>query len=133
MLALAATVVCFLDVLTSEKRENILILDDSTYDRSRSRMVEMLAWIYDHASGRSLKGFKLLTLGWSDGNSFLPLDFVLCSSAREDNQLQGIRKKLDKRGCGHKRRVEALRKSTKRLESMGKRALKLGIRADYIS
>jgi len=132
MLALVTTVVRFIDILTSDEREKVLIFDDSTYDRSRSKVVELLAWIYDHNSGRSLKGFKLLTLGWSDGNSFLPLDFVLCSSAKADKRLQGIKKKLDKRNCGYKRRVEALTKSTDHLETMVKRVLRLGIRADYI-
>ena len=132
MLALVATVVRFIDVLTSEDREKVLIFDDSTYDRSRSKVVELLAWIYDHNSGRSLKGFKLLTLGWSDGNSFLPLDFVLCSSARASKRIQGITKELDKRTCGYKRRFEAVTKSTEHLEIMVKRVLRLGIRADYI-
>jgi hypothetical protein len=132
MLALVGTVVRFLDVLTSEEREKVLIFDDSTYDRSRSKVVELLAWIYDHNSHRSLKGFKLLTLGWSDGNSFLPLDFVLCSSAKADKRVQGIKKELDKRTCGYKRRIEAMTKSTDHLETMVKRVLRLGIRADYI-
>lgn len=132
MLSMVATVVRFIDVLTSEEREKVLIFDDSTYDRSRSKVVELLAWIYDHNSGRSLKGFKLLTLGWSDGNSFLPLDFVLCSSTKKEKRLQGIKKEVDKRSCGYKRRLEAVTKSTDHLESMVKRALRFGIRADYI-
>ena len=132
MLALVAVVVRFFDVLTSEEREKVLIFDDSTYDRSRSKMVELLSWVRDHNSGRTLKGFKLLTLGWSDGNSFLPLDFVLCSSAKPNKRLQGIGKELDKRSCGYKRRVEALKKSTDHLETMVKRAFNSGIRADYL-
>jgi len=132
MLTLVAVVVRFFDTLTNEEREKVLIFDDSTYDRSRSKVVELLAWIYDHNSGRNLKGFKLLTLGWSDGNSFLPLDFVLCSSTKEDKRLQGITKELDKRSCGYKRRVEAITKSTDHLEAMVKRAISFGIRADYV-
>lgn len=132
MLKLVAIVARCFDMLTSEEREKVLIFDDSTYDRSRSKMVELLAWIHDHNSGRNLKGFKLLTLGWSDGNSFLPLDFVLCSSTKSDKRLQGITKELDKRSCGYKRRVEALTKSTDHLETMVKRAINFGLRADYI-
>lgn len=132
MLTLAAIVARFFDVLTDEKREKVLIFDDSTYDRSRSKVVELLAWIYDHNSGRNLKGFKLLSLGWSDGNSFLPLDFVLCSSTKSNKRLQGITKELDKRNCGYKRRVEALTRSTEHLEAMVKRAINFGLRADYI-
>ena len=132
MLALVTIVVRCIDVLTNAQRERVLIFDDSTYDRSRSKVVELLAWIYDHNSGRHLKGFKLLTLGWSDGNTFLPLDFVLCSSTKASKRIQGIKKILDKRSCGYKRRLEATTKSTEHLETMVKRVLRLGVRADYI-
>lgn len=132
LLALAARVVNYFSSLTSSTREKVLIIDDSTYDRSRSKVVELLAWIFDHTRGTSLKGFKLLTMGWSDGFTFVPLDFVLCSSTKESKRVQEIRKVPDKRSCGYKRRLEAITKSTSHLESMVKRALALGIRADYI-
>ena len=132
LLGLVTVVVRFMDVLTSEQREKVLIIDDSTYDRSRSKVVELLAWVHDHNRNRSLKGFKLLTLGWSDGVSFLPLDFTLCSSAKANKRIQGIKKELDKRCCGYKRRMEAMAKSTKQLEPMVKRVLTRGIRADYL-
>ena len=132
LLGLVTVVVRFMDVLTSERREKVLIIDDSTYDRSRSKVVELLAWVHDHNRNRSLKGFKLLTLGWSDGVSFLPLDFTLCSSAKATKRIQGIKKELDKRCCGYKRRMEAIAKSTNHLELMVKRVLARGIRADYL-
>lgn len=132
LLGLVTVLVRFMDVLTSEQREKVLIIDDSTYDRSRSKVVELLAWIHDHNANRSLKGFKLMTLGWSDGVSFLPLDFILCSSTKASKRLQGIRKEVDKRCCGYKRRLEAMAKSTEHLESMVKRVPALGIRADYL-
>ncbi len=132
MLVMAYQAVGFFSRLTSQTREKVLIFDDSTYDRSRSKAVELLAWIFDHNSGKSLKGFKLLTLGWSDGFSFLPLDFVLCSSAKAEKRVQGIKKALDKRTCGYKRRLEATTKSTEHLESMVKRVIGHGIRADYL-
>ena len=132
LLNLAMRVISFFNVLTDEKRERVLIFDDSTYDRSRSKVVELLAWIHDHNTHRNLKGFKLLTLGWSDGVNFLPVDFVLCSSAKKTKRVQGITKALDKRTCGYKRRLEAMTKSTDHLENMVKRALRQGVRADYI-
>lgn len=73
-----------------------------------------------------------MTLGWSDGTSFLPLDFVLCSSAKASKRVQGITKELDKRTCGYKRRMEAMTKSTEHLEVMIQRVLALGLKADYI-
>jgi len=132
LLSLSSAVVRFFDYLTDEKRIKVLIFDDSTYDRCRSKSVELLAWIRDHNSGRSLKGFRMLTLGWSDGVNFLPLDFALLSSAKAAKRVQGITKTLDKRTCGYKRRIEAMTKSTELLEAMVKRALCAGLRVDYI-
>jgi hypothetical protein len=119
-------------LLTSEQREKVLIIDDSTYDRSRSKVVELLAWVHDHNANRSLKGFKLMTLGWSDGASFLPLDFT-CSAPRP-------RRASDSRGP-RRRWISLLRlqtqtggyaKSTEHLETMVKRVLTRGIRADSL-
>ena len=132
LMALAVKVSSFFYLLTDKEREKVLIFDDSTFSRSRSKVVELLAWIFDHNSGQRLKGFKMLTLGWSDGANFLPLDFILCSSAKAEKRVQGITKDLDKRTCGYKRRLEAITKSTEHLETMVKRALSLGIEADYI-
>jgi len=43
MLTLVAVVVRFFDTLTNEEREKVLIFDDSTYDRSRSKVVGLPA------------------------------------------------------------------------------------------
>ena len=130
--SLAVMMINFFAGLTSKEREKVLIIDDSTYDRSRSKAVELLSWVFDHNSGKHLKGFKLLSLGWSDGASFVPLDFILMSSAKAKKRLQGIKKKIDKRTTGYKRRQEATIKSTAHLEDMVQRALNLGIEADYL-
>lgn len=33
-----------------------------------------------HTTGKFVRGFRMLTLGWSDGNTFVPLCFSLLSS-----------------------------------------------------
>lgn len=132
MLGLAVKIATVFSLLTDEEREKVLIFDSSTYDRSRSKKVELLAWIFDHTVGKSLRGFSLLTLGWSDGFSFIPLDFVLGSSANEKSRIQEPEKLIDKRTCGHQRRLEAVCKATDLLETMIKRILTAGINADYI-
>lgn len=132
LLKLAMKIITVLELLTSEDREKVLVIDDSDYDRARSKKVELLAKIFDHNSGKYLKGFKLLTLGWGDGVTFMPLDFVLRSSAKAANRIQGIIKDLDKRTCGYKRRQEAMTKSTEALVVMVKRVMAIGVRADYL-
>jgi hypothetical protein len=118
--------------LTSKERESVLIFDDSTIERPRSKKVELLARVYDHTTGRFLKGFKLLTLAWSDGATLLPLDFALRSSANKKRRYQEVTKDIDKRTCGARRRQEAVTKSTELIEPMIERALKAGIKAQYV-
>ena len=59
--------------LDSKERTNVLIIDDSMFERNRSKKVELLAKAYDHANHRYRFGFRMLTLGWSDGSTFLPI------------------------------------------------------------
>ena len=54
--------------LTNDSRVNVFIVDDTVYERKRSKKVELLAKVYDHARDIHICGFRLLTLGWSDGN-----------------------------------------------------------------
>jgi hypothetical protein len=118
--------------LTDDNRESVLIIDDSTYDRSRSKWVELLSRVYDHSTGRFLKGFRMLTLCWSDGVSFLPLDFTLLSSSDAKKRICENQKQMDKRCCAYRRRKEATTKSTALLEPMVKRILSAGIQAKYL-
>ena len=118
--------------LTSDQRESVLIIDDSPYDRSRSKKVELLSRVFDHSTGRYLKGFRLLTICWSDGISCLPLDFALLSSAKQKNRFHESSKSMDKRCCAFKRRTEATTKTTILLVPMLKRILKAGIHARYV-
>ena len=122
----------FFNRLTKENRDAVIIIDDSAYDRSRSKMVELLSRVYDHSTGRFLKGFRMLTICWSDGVSCLPLDFSLLSSADAKKRLCDSQKAVDKRCCAHKRRKEATAKATEHLEIMVTRILSTGIRAQYL-
>jgi len=79
--------------------EEVLVFDDSLYDRSRSKKVELLSRVFDHCTKKYLKGFRFLTLGWTDGNSFLGVDFALLSSEKQENRYNEIKTDIDKRTC----------------------------------
>lgn len=118
--------------LTDTKRPKVFIIDDSMFDRNRSKKVELLARCMDHSSltKRFYKGFRMLTLGWSDGFTFMPLDFTLLSSKKA--QINGISENIDKRSSGYKRRVEALESAPTVIPGMLERALQAGVSADYV-
>jgi hypothetical protein len=132
LVILSCSAIIKVSALTNHNRIKVLIVDDSAYERNRSNKVELLARCFDHASQkmRFYKGFRMLTLGWSDGATFMPIDFSLLSSTK--SQLNGIDQRIDKRTSGYKRRAESLEKATDIIPNMIKRSLSHGIDASYV-
>ncbi|MGN0735923.1 MAG: transposase [Anaerovoracaceae bacterium] len=73
----------------------------------------------------------MLTLGWSDGNSFLPINFSLLSSHKESNQL-GVMDMRDGRTIAGKRRAMAVRKAIDVMLELLDAAIKAGHQAKYV-
>ena len=117
--------------LDSEDRANVLIIDDSMFERNRSKKVELLAKAYDHANHRYRFGFRMLTLGWSDGNTFLPVNSVLLSSENKKNRVNEA-SEVDKRTVGYKRRMLSMQKGTQAMLELLKATKKANIPAKYV-
>ncbi|WP_434565495.1 IS4 family transposase [Thermoanaerobacterium thermosaccharolyticum] len=117
--------------LTSDKRVNVLIVDDSLFERSSSKKVELLAKVYDHAKKTYKYGFRLLTLGWSDGNTFLPVNGCLLSTENQKNRINEAIT-MDKRSAGYLRRNLAQTKATAVVLELIKAAKKAMIPASYV-
>ena len=129
---LALKVTSAFDHLTRPDRVRALVLDDSVIKRNRSKKVELLARIYDHVEHRFQKGFSLLTLGWTDGYSFVPVAFNMLSSAKQSNRYQEMSAGIDHRTNGYKFRKESMLSKTEAAIMMIKDALNIGITADYV-
>ena len=117
--------------LDSRDRANVLIIDDSMFERNRSKKVELLAKAYDHANHRYRFGFRMLTLGWSDGNTFLPVNSVLLSSENKKNRVNEA-SEVDKRTVGYKRRMLSMQKGTQAMLELLKATKKANIPAKYV-
>lgn len=85
--------------LTSDQRVNAFVIDDSMFERGRSKKVELLTKVWDHAKACYCYGFRMLTLGWTDGISFLPVNSVLLSSEHAEKRMNENHS-LDKRSTG---------------------------------
>lgn len=120
--------------LTSEKRVNAIVVDDSFYGRLRSKNVELLANVNDHASkGKKYKrGFRMLTMGWTDGNTFLPLSFNLQSSEKQKNRYTEMKDGLNKNSIAYKRRKQAISKAPDVMLQMLEAAIKAAIPAKHV-
>ena len=132
LLLLAVKVTTAFHLLTRPERVNVLILDDSVIKRNRSKLVELLARVYDHVEHKCQKGFTLLTLGWSDGYSFIPTGFNLLSSANKSNRYNEISDAVDHRSNGYRIRKESMMHKTDAAIRLIENALRAGIKAQYV-
>ena len=72
-----------------------------------------------------------MTLGWTDGNTFLPVNSCLLASSKESN-LIGPARQFDGRSLAAKRRRLAQTKSTDVMIELLRNALSVGHSADYV-
>ncbi len=130
MLEISSNTVDLVEPLTDSKRVNVFVVDDTPYDRSKSKKTDMLSLIYDHVTKKYFNGYHLLTLGRSDGATFIPVDFTFQVTMK--NLINDIDENLDKRTISYKRRDEAKKAKTDNTKEMVKRALENGINAQYV-
>ena len=124
----------FLKPAAGKKKElfEVLIVDDTLYPRKRSKKVELLSRRHDHNNNQYVKGFDLLTVGYSDGISFVPLAFSLQSSQQKNKRLQEACPDIDKRTHGGKLRAEAIQGKPKALLSLLSEIKKAGVKTRHI-
>jgi len=120
-----------LENLTTPDRVNVFIVDDTLYERARSLKVELLSRVYDHCKHVYTNGFRLLTLGWSDGSTFIPVETQPLASGDQEKRLNES-KSVDKRTCGYQQRVMAQAKAPFVMLDMLRSAIAAGIHAKYV-
>lgn len=73
----------------------------------------------------------MLTLGWSDGSTFLPINSVLLSSENKRNRINEA-SAMDKRTVGYKRRQLSMQKGTSVMLELLKHAKSAAIPEKYV-
>ena len=117
--------------LTNESRKNVFIIDDSLFNRTSCKKTELGSKVFDHTSMKFEKGFRMLTLSWSDGNTLIPVNSCLLASSKEAN-LIGPVKSFDKRTLAGKRRTLAQKKAPEAMMELLTTAKSAGLSADYV-
>ena len=69
--------------LTSDNRADCFVVDDFLYERIGYKHTELASKVFDHVSMKFKKGFRMMTLGWTDGCSFIPINFSLLASSKK--------------------------------------------------
>lgn len=128
---LSKAVVNTLTPLTNESRINAFVIDDSLFERTSCRKTELGSRVFDHVSMRYAKGYRLLTLGWTDGNTFIPVNSTLLASSKKQNII-GVQKQYDGRSLAGRRRRLAQMKGTDTMLELIRAAQAAGHQADYV-
>ena len=120
-----------IEPLTDKSRVNAFVVDDSLFERTSCKKTELGSRVFDHTTMRYTKGYRLLTLGWTDGNTFLPVNGCLLASSKDSN-LIGPQEHFDGRSLTAHRRNLAQMKGTDTMLELIKAAQKAGHSADYV-
>ena len=128
---------------TTENMDGLkcLIFDDSVLSKT-GKKIEKLGRVWDHVLQRSILGFKILVMGYWDGTSFIPLDFSLHREEGKNKEKpfgmtkremkKQYRKKRPVTSCGQERVKELDIKKTESAIKMFWRAVKQGLKIDYV-
>ena len=126
---------------TDTQSVKCFIADDTDAPKT-GRKMEFIGKIYSHVSNTWILGFKLLTLGYWDGKSFIPLDFSLHSEKGKNKKrpfgllISDLKKRFSKKrpsdSFGFKRTSELTNSKIKNVVKMVKRAVKHGFMAEYV-
>lgn len=108
------------------------VLDDSAYKRSRSKNVELASKCFDHADHSYFNGFRMLTLGVTDGTSFVPVSHVNMSSSNLEKETQGERKGVKDDLLSSVIRKRSTKKATDTMLDMISQAKENGVEASYL-
>ena len=117
--------------LTDDSRKNVFIVDDSLFCRTSCKKTELGSKVFDHTDMHFKKGFRMLTLSWSDGNTLIPVNSCLLASAKETNIIGPV-KNFDNRTIAGKRRKFAQTKAPEAMMTLLDTALSAGLKADYV-
>ncbi len=117
--------------LTNDSRKNVFIIDDSLFNRTSCKKTELGSKVFDHTDMHFKKGFRMLTLSWSDGNTLIPVNSCLLTSAKDTNIIGPV-KTFDNRTVAGKRRKFAQTKAPEAMMTLLDTALSAGMKADYV-
>ena len=120
-----------LRTLTTDQRTDCFVIDDSLYERAGFKRTELASRVFDHVSMTFKKGYRLMTLGWTDGASFIPINASLLASSKDEHIL-GKAVVFDKRSLAGKRRDMARQKGTTVMIELLQTARKAGHTAKYV-
>lgn len=114
------------------KMLSVFIVDD-TVEKKRGKWIEGVCdKLFSNKEGRSLRGLNMVTLSYNDGYSNFILDFALKFNERLRVSFEDFKYQFYRSSTANKRKEEGLQSKLDIAFSMIQRAIKAGIRAEYL-
>lgn len=129
---LAQRVITGLAQWLDARKSGALIVDDTLISRLNAKQTELLANTFDHDRQRYLKGYRGLTLAWSNGQLVLPVTTAVLSSQKARNRVGTPAKTLDQRTLAGQRRAQAMRPMPAIALELIMQARANGLKAKYV-
>ena len=107
--------------LTDANRVIAFVVDDSLFGRTSCKKTELGSRVFDYISMKCRKGYRLMTLSWTDGNTFLPVNSSLLASSKACNLISPVIN-FDGRSLAAKRKKRAQMKGTNVIIELLKKA-----------
>lgn len=123
----------------STDEPEFLVLDDTLLDKT-GKKTELVGKVYDHCAHTYRLGMKVLTLGYTDGKTFLPIDFSIHNEPGRNGN-RGLKNKelnaqfsktRNPESAGYKRVSEVSMDKISMALQMIKRCMKKWMKADYV-
>ena len=127
----AKNVIFDIESQTSDNHINVIIFDDSLYARTGGKGTELCARVFDHNDRKLRLGYRMMTGGWSNGDTFIPFAQSLLTT-RDEKLMVGPDQPTDQRTIRGKRRKLAKTKGPAVVHQMVEQAQKTGIPFDYV-
>lgn len=127
----ARNVILDIESRTNKNHTNVLIFDDSLYQRTGGKGTDLCSKVFDHNDHKMRLGFRMMTGGWSNGETYVPFSQCLLTT-RNPKLMVGKDEQLDQRTIRGRRRHKAKEKGTAVVQSMVKDAQKARIPFEYV-
>lgn len=127
----ANNVISDIESQTDSNHKCALIFDDSLYARTGGKGTDLCGKVYDHNDHKMRLGYRMMTGGWTNGETFIPFSQTLLTT-RDDKLMVGPDSPIDRRTICGKRRERAKEKGTDTVCRMVKEAKGVGIPFDFV-
>ena len=118
--------------LQNKREEKLFIIDDTNEDKKGKFIEGVCDKLWSNKEKRTIRGINLVSLNYSDGHSNFMLDFVLKFNKNLRVKVDNFKNQLYHTSSSQKRKKEGLESKLVIALNMLKRAIKAGIKADYL-